>query len=79
MLRLTLAEKITETQTRLTAYIAAELHILQGGQSYTIGNRSLDRGDLDTIRKAIIQLRTDLDTLNRGNRFRMQRIVPRDI
>ena len=74
----TLAEKITETEARLAMYIAAEQAVVQGGQSYSIGNRSLDRGDLKEIRKAIIQLNNELNMLNNGYRIRMQRVVPRD-
>lgn len=74
----TLAERITETETRLAMYIAAEQAIVKGGQSYSIGNRSLDRGDLKEIRRAIIQLNNELNVLNNGYRLRMQRVVPRD-
>lgn len=74
----TLAEKIVETEARLAMYIAAEQAIVKGGQSYSIGNRSLDRGDLKEIRKAIIQLNNELNMLNNGYRIRMQRVVPRD-
>ncbi len=67
-----------QIEERLALYIAAEQTILSGGQSYSIGNRSLDRGDLAEIRKAIIDLHTQLNTLNNGNRIRTQRVVPRD-
>lgn len=74
----TLAERITETETRLSQYIQAERAITSGAQEYSIGNRSLTRADLRFIAKQIIALNTQLNTLNNGNRIRMQRIVPRD-
>ena len=36
---------------RLKQYLAAEKAILEGGQSYKIGNRMLTRADLSEIRK----------------------------
>lgn len=66
-------------ETRLALYVAAEEQILQGAQSYSIGNRTLTRGDLDDIAKWIARLEADLITLNRGGRIRVQRVVPRDI
>jgi len=42
----------TINQTRLTAYLAAELKILQG-QSVRFGDRELRRADLAEIRKEI--------------------------
>lgn len=74
----TVAEKITETETRLAAYVSAETYLLRGGQSYSIGNRSLTRADLDTITKMIVRLNSDLMVLNRGNQIVMHRVVPRD-
>ena len=75
---MTLAAKITETETRLAAYIKAESFLLLGGQAYSIGNRSLTRADLDAITKMIIRLNSDLMTLRRGNQIICQRVVPRD-
>ena len=76
-----IATLIEQTQERLTAYIAAEQHILQGGQAYSIsganGSRSLTKGDLGEIRKAIIDLNNQLNTLNSGNKFKIQTVVPR--
>lgn len=41
---------------RLKQYLAAEEAILNGGQSYTIGNRTLTRANLGEIRKQITAL-----------------------
>lgn len=41
---------------RLRQYLEAEKAILIGGQSYKIGNRTLTRADLATIRKEINSL-----------------------
>ncbi len=76
---MTIAEKIAEVQTRLTAYIKAEQYLLKGGQAYSIGNRSLTRADLKSITDMIIRLNSDLMTLQRGNQIVMQRVVPRDL
>lgn len=75
---MTVAEKITETETRLAAYIQAEQYLLTGGQAYSIGNRSLTRADLDSITKMIVKLNGDLMILRRGNQIVQQRVVPRD-
>lgn len=71
------AAEIATTQSRLTAYIAAESQVLSG-QSYTMGNKSLERADLGKIQEQIIKLRSELFTLRRGNRIRVQRVVFRD-
>ena len=42
---------------RLKQYLAAEKAILEGGQSYKIGNRMLTRADLSEIRKEISALK----------------------
>ncbi|WP_106788048.1 DUF6148 family protein [Acidaminococcus fermentans] len=48
---------MAETQNdRLKQYLAAEQAILEGGQSYKIGNRMLTRADLAEIRKEINSL-----------------------
>jgi len=75
----TIAERITEAETRRAQYILAERHLTTGGQAYSIGNRSLTRADLKEIRRAIKDLDSELVTLRRGNQITMQRVVPRDI
>lgn len=71
------AALVDSTEERLAHYIAAEQAVLNG-QSYSIGNRSLDRADLREIRKGIIALRSELASLQRCGRMRVQRVVPRD-
>lgn len=71
----TIAEK---KETRLTLYYEAEEAILGGAQSYSIGNRSLTRAQLEEIRKTIKELEGDLIRLGRGNRITAHRVVPRD-
>ena len=75
---MTISEQITETETRLNQYIAAERAILGGAQSYNIGNRSLTRANLEYIGKRIRELYADLTRLRRGNQITMHRVVPRD-
>jgi hypothetical protein len=73
-----LAAKKTRIEARLALYVAAEEHILRGAQSYSIGNRTLTRGDLDDIAKWIAKLESDLIALTRGGSIQIQRAVPRD-
>lgn len=65
-------------RTRLSAYLLAEQAILGGAQSYSIGNRSLSRADLEWISKQITRLTADILLLQRGNKIKIQRVVPRD-
>lgn len=76
---MTLAEKIVEVRARLAAYIKAEQYLLNGGQAYSIGNRSLTRVDLKVITDMIVKLNGTLMVLQRGNQIVQQRVVPRDI
>lgn len=76
---MTIAEQITETETRLASYIKAENYLLTGGQAYSIGNRSLTRADLSAITTMITKLHGELTVLRRGNQIVCQRVVPRDI
>jgi len=71
--------RIEETRTRLAQFIAAESFILQGGQSYSIGNRSLTRADLKFISERITSLYSEIAVLTRGGTIPMHRVVPRDI
>ena len=74
----TITERITQIETRLTAYYAAESAILSGAQSYSIGDRTLTRADLKNISDMINRLESQLTRLNRGNRITAHRVVPRD-
>lgn len=75
----TLAEQIEAAETRLALYIAAEAAILGGSQSYSIGNRSLTRANLDFISRRIDQINAQLIRLGRGNQITAHRVVPRDL
>jgi hypothetical protein len=71
---LTDTTRITETRARLSQYIAAETAVLQG-QAYSMGQRSLTRADLSEIRKAIVDLYAEINSLE-GGAIRLQRVVP---
>lgn len=75
----TTEEQIATTEARLASYIAAEQAIMSGAQSYSIGNRSLTRANLEHITRMISQLYAQLNRLRRGNQITMHRVVPRDI
>lgn len=51
---------MSDTQTRLDAYKAAEARILAGGQSLRFSERQLQQAELAEIRKAITQLEAQL-------------------
>ena len=48
------------TQQRLDAYVAAEARILVRGNSIRLGERQRQDAELETIRKAIVQLQGQL-------------------
>lgn len=55
--------RLNVVKQRLDAYYAAELAILNGAQEYSIGSRSLKRGDLKSIREEIAVLEKQRDQL----------------
>lgn len=71
--------RYTETVERLEKYLAAEQAILDGAQSYTIGSRTLTRGDLKAITSQIDRLEKKQLKLLGNGAIRVQRVVPRDI
>ena len=74
-----LAARYTEVTERLTKYKEAEEMILNGAQSYSVGNRTLTRADLKSIAERIEKLEKEqLKLLNSGS-IRIQRVVPRSI
>lgn len=79
---MTAKEKIKKKQERLEMYYAAEEAILSGAQSYSLGSRSLTRGNLADIRAMINQLEDEIAELeNIANRKRPRKafaVVPRD-
>lgn len=67
---------LTQAQTQLTAYLAAETAVLSG-QSYEIAGRRLNRADLASIQAGIVIWQGRLVTLtNRGaGRSRARTVV----
>lgn len=77
---MTNTERLAQTQERLAKYLLAESRILQGGQDYSIGNRTLTKADLKEIRKEIEELTKECGILRRGGGgIRIQRVVLRDV
>ncbi len=71
---------ITEnTERRLLEYYKAETAILTGGESYTIGSRTLTRPDIKYIQEQIEKLEKKCLRLG-GNGYiiKVKRYVPRD-
>ena len=74
--------RIDKTEKALEAYYDAELAIVGGAQSYSVGSRSLTRANLAEVRKTIADLENLLENLKnqlegRG-RNRMIKGVPLD-
>lgn len=80
--RARLKKRIENVKTALDAYYEAELAIIGGAQSYSVGSRSLTRANLSEIRAAIKEyenLLTNLENqLNGRGRNLMLRAVPQD-
>ncbi len=72
---------IDEARENLKMWLAAEKEICAGGQSYTIGSRSLSRVNLAEIAERITYWRGVVANLENGNnsRRRVWRAVPRDL
>lgn len=70
---------LTKTKERLLLWYAAEEALLVNGvQSYTIGNRTLTRVDAQIIYDQIEKLEKKCLKYERGGAIRTQRVVPRD-
>lgn len=67
-------ESLIRKKNRLMMYYEAEEKILSG-QSYTIGNRSLTRADLDTVLENIKKLENEIAVLE-GRRSKARRVIP---
>lgn len=76
---MTNAELLAEYETTRAQYVLARTAILNGGQAYSIGNRSLTKADLRFIQEQIDKLTADIRTLERGNTIMTHRVVPRDL
>ena len=72
-------ENITKA---LDQYYEAEMTIINGGQQYSLGSRSLTRANLSEIRRAIIDLENLLERLqselNGGGRNLVAAVIPID-
>ncbi len=64
----TTAEALAEVKTRRALYITAEAAILTHGQSYSIGDRSFSRADLEEIKTEIRKLGNECDRLEKGSK-----------
>ena len=77
-----LQKRIDYTEKALDEYYKAEIAIVGGAQSYSVGSRSLTRASLAEIRKAINDLENLLNNLksqlNGRGRNLMIKGVPRD-
>lgn len=79
---MTLKDRLAKKKERLDLYYAAEEAIIGGAQSYSLGTRSLTRGNLADIRAMIDSLEKDVNELEdriKGKRPRKAfGVVPRD-
>lgn len=75
---ITQATHITNIETRYNKYVAAEAAILDGAQSYTIGNRTLTRADLKWISQQIEKLYNQLLKYTAGKGPRVQNVIMTD-
>ena len=73
-----MASRLEITRGRLELYVKAEQAILNGAQSYTIGNRSLTRANLQEISKMIDSLQDEIETLEGQSRGYSKRVLLMD-
>lgn len=69
---------MSTTQQRLDNYIAAEARILARGISQQYGDRRRQEAELETIRKAIVQLKQELaaeGSVRTGGSLRVRTVV----
>lgn len=66
---------ITELQERLALYLDAERKILEGNQSWSVGQQSFTKADLGEIRRTIASLRQDLFIKQNGGGFGCSQVV----
>ncbi len=70
---------LTQAETMLAAYQAAEEALLTGGQEYTIKDRSFKRGDLAQVQAGVALWDKRVKELSRGQSGRRVRgITPGD-
>ena len=70
---------LTTAQTMLDAWLAAELAILEGAQSYQIGPRMLTRVNMTYIRDNVAYWQRQVDALTDGRSPgpRARAVIPR--
>ena len=77
-----LQARYDRTKKALDVYYEAELAIIGGAQTYSVGSRSLTRANLAEIRAAIVEYENLLEKLasmlNGNGRNRMIKAVPID-
>ena len=77
-----LVKRLERYKKELAAYEEAEMAIIGGAQSYSVGSRSLTRANLADIRNAIKELDKAIDDLesmlNGRGRNRMIKAIPLD-
>lgn len=66
---------ITELQDRLNLYLTAEKKILEGNQSWTVGNQSFVKADLAEISRSINSLRREISIAQNGGSFGCSQMV----
>lgn len=72
-------KRLCRYKKRLEMYYEAEEAVLLN-QEYRIGTQSLKRADLSTIRAAIRDLETQIESLEENNgKSKVLRFLPRDI
>ena len=78
-----LQTQLTDKQTLLEAYKAAELSILGGAQSYAIGSRSLTRANLAEVTRERKRLEEEVLAIEaaiaNGGRRKVVRVILRDL
>ena len=82
-LKMRLREDLERVNNRLKLYLDAEVKILEGAQSYTIGSKTLQRANLREIRETIDELmvkKKELELKLKGQGLRKSyRVVIRDL
>ncbi len=66
---------ITEMQERLALYLTAEQKILEGNQSWSVGQQNFTRANLDEVRRAIESLRREISLAQNGGGFGCSQMV----
>ena len=76
---MTKSEYLAQIEEELADYLKAKKLVLAGAQSYSIGNRTIERPNLKTIVSEIKRLSKECMQLSRGGNVRIGRVVFRDL